>query len=391
VVGQFGNASPIAVEQTASGYQVAWKVDGADQFNVWNTDSSGNLQSYTAIVSGSSAALKSFETSFQQDLNGDGVIGGSAGVVIEAFGATSLVLADNTYHFGGASGTELRYGGSAVVVGQFGNVSPIAVEQTVSGYQVAWKVNGADQFNVWNTDANGNLQSYTAIVSGSSAALKSFETSFQQDLNGDGVIGGSATGLVIEAFGATSLVLANNTYHFGSANGTELRYGGSAVVVGQFSNASPIAVEQTGAGYQVAWKVDGADQFNVWNTDINGNLQSYTAIVSGSSAALKSFETSFQQDLNGDGAISNSAISQVMLASHGVWDLSESMHQDGFASGSKNVSIVGDQSPIAGILADQRSLLPRDYNPDVSQATDHSLATAKMHVDDFHAGALIFV
>jgi hypothetical protein len=36
-------------------------------------------------------------------------------------------------------------------------------------------------------------------------------------------------------------------------------------------------------------------------------------------------------------------------------------------------------------------LPPRDYNPDVSQATDHNFATAKMHVDDFHAGALIFV
>ena len=410
VVGQFGNASPIAVEQTANGYQVAWKVNGADQFNVWNTDSNGNFLSYTPVVSGSSAALKSFETSFQQDLNGDGVIGGSVtGVVIEAFGATSLVVADNTYHFGGASGTELRYGGSAVVVGQFGNASPIAVEQTANGYQVAWKVNGADQFNVWNTDSNGNFLSYTPVVSGSSAALKSFETSFQQDLNGDGVIGGSVTGVVIEAFGATSLVVADNTYHFGGVSGTELRYGGSAVVVGQFGNASPIAVEQTANGYQVAWKVNGADQFNVWNTDSNGNFLSYTPVVSGSSAALKSFETSFQQDLNGDGTINNSTISQVMLASNGAWDLSESKDQNGFefaweaerpsvwvaneigSSRSKSVSVVSDQSPILSTLTDQLSLLASDSNADVSQAIHHSFAAAKMHMDDIQAGSLILI
>jgi serralysin len=387
--GQFGSASPIAVEQTGSGYQVAWKVSGSDLFNVWYTDVNGNFLSYTPAVSGSSAALKSFETSFQQDLNGDGVIGGAAtGVVIEAFGATSLVLADNTYHFGSASGTQLKYGGTEVVAGQFGNASPIAVEQTGSGYQVAWKVSGSDLFNVWYTDVNGNFLSYTPAVSGSSAALKSFETGFQQDLNGDGVIGAAAT--VIEAFGATSLVLADNTYHFGNASGTQLKYGGAAVVTGQFGNASPIAVEQAGSGYQVAWKVSGSDLFNVWYTDVNGNFLSYTPAVSGSSAALKSFETSFQQDLNGDGVINSPTIPHVMSASNGTWDFSGLMHQDGFdfALGSNSESIIGDRSLIAGILADQRSLPPTDP----SQMTDHGLAMAiKTHVDDLHASILFFV
>ncbi len=49
---------------------------GADQYTVWNTDSSGNFTSYAiGTVSGSSSALESLETSFHQDLNGDGVIG----------------------------------------------------------------------------------------------------------------------------------------------------------------------------------------------------------------------------------------------------------------------------------------------------------------------------
>ena len=167
------------------------------------------------------------------------------------------MVADNTYHFDGVSGTELRYGGSAVVVGQFGSGLLSLWSRRRTAIRLCGKSTAADQFNVWNTDSNGNFLSYTPVVSGSSAALKSFETSFQQDLNGDGVIGGSVTGVVIEAFGATSLVVASNTYHFGGVSGTELRYGGSAVVVGQFGNASPIAVEQTANGYQVAWKVNG--------------------------------------------------------------------------------------------------------------------------------------
>ena len=48
----------------------------------------------------------------------------------------------------------------------------------------------ADQYTVWTTDNNGNyISNIVAVVSGSSIALESFETSFHQDLNGDGQIG----------------------------------------------------------------------------------------------------------------------------------------------------------------------------------------------------------
>jgi hypothetical protein len=49
----------------AGGYEVVWKNPGADQYTVWNTDSSGNFVSETiGIVSGASTALESLETSF---------------------------------------------------------------------------------------------------------------------------------------------------------------------------------------------------------------------------------------------------------------------------------------------------------------------------------------
>ncbi len=76
VAGEFGAWTPIGTEQTAGGYEVAWKNPGADQYTAWNTDSSGNFVSDTiGIVSGASTALESLETSFHQDLNGDGTIG----------------------------------------------------------------------------------------------------------------------------------------------------------------------------------------------------------------------------------------------------------------------------------------------------------------------------
>src|SRR6516225_7955797 len=134
---------------------------------------------------------------------------------IEGFGSTSLVKNGSNYFLdpNGGSAVELSYGGAPVVAGQFdqhgGPWAPIGAEQTASGYEVAWKITGADQYTVWYTDNSGNyLSSAFITASGSSTALESLEPSFQQDLNGDGVIGlpPPPSPTVIEKFGATSLV-----------------------------------------------------------------------------------------------------------------------------------------------------------------------------------------
>ena len=74
---------PIGAEQTATGYEVAWKGSGANQYTVWTTDSNGNYLSNIGVVSGTSYALESLEASFHQDLNGDGTIGLTTPTVIE--------------------------------------------------------------------------------------------------------------------------------------------------------------------------------------------------------------------------------------------------------------------------------------------------------------------
>jgi hypothetical protein len=70
---------------------VAWKLAGADQYTAWNTDNSGNhLGNAIGVVSGSSAALGSLETSFHQDLNGDGAVGHFASVLDGHLGGQTL-------------------------------------------------------------------------------------------------------------------------------------------------------------------------------------------------------------------------------------------------------------------------------------------------------------
>ena len=46
------------------------------------------------------------------------------------------------------------------------------------------------QYTVWSTDSNGNyLSNVIGAVSGNSLALETLETTFNQDLNGDGTTG----------------------------------------------------------------------------------------------------------------------------------------------------------------------------------------------------------
>jgi hypothetical protein len=313
--GQWGGWTPIGAETTATGYEVALKI-GTDTYTVWNTDANGNIiDNPIGTVTGSSLTLQALETSFQQDLNHDGIIGLPAGdTPIETSGSTGLIQTGSNYVLDKAGGgAELHYDGAAFVAGQWGGWTPIGVEATATGYEVAFKVAGADLYTVWDTDANGNIIiDPTGTVSGESPALIALEKSFQQDLNGDGMIGNPSMPIAVEAFGSTSLVLTGNDYFLdpiGTSNGPMLKYGGAAWTDGEWGGWTPIAAEITANGHEVAFNLAGTNQYTVWNTDANGNITTDTiGTVTGNSAALDGLETSFHQDLNDDGIVGDPSI-----------------------------------------------------------------------------------
>jgi hypothetical protein len=141
-------------------------------------------------MSGTSLPLESLETVFQQDLNGDGVIGPTK-TLIQTDGSTSLTEIANQFFLDNSSGVgpALQQNGAPVVAGQFGAWAPIGAEATTGGYDVAWKNPGLGLYTYWTTDNSGNHLTDSAPMSGTSLALESLETTFNQDLNGDGVIG----------------------------------------------------------------------------------------------------------------------------------------------------------------------------------------------------------
>jgi hypothetical protein len=244
-----------------------------------------------------------------------------------------------------ASGTgpELNYTGSPVTVGEFGAWTPIGAEQTANGYEVAWGAPGSGQFIVWLTDANGNYQSNTGALSGTSTTLQQYEVSFQQDLNGDSTVG--IPGTKIETKGSTILTqtAGNNLYMTNTdGSGAELIYSGAAVTTGQFGAWTPIGAEKTASGYEVAWTAPGSGQFIVWLTDANGNYQSNSGPLSGTSTALEQYETSFHQDLNGDTIIGVPGAPQTVAAAVSQPPAADFLNHDNFAFLSSAGALAGE-------------------------------------------------
>jgi hypothetical protein len=173
--------------------------------------------------------------------------------VIEAFGSTSLVQVGGNYYFdpvGGGTGPEFQYRGSAVTVGEFGNIEIIGAEQISGGYEVALHVQGADQYTVWDTDSQGSFVSNATggvFVSGTSNILEGLETSFHQDLNGDGTIGvpsgSSVATLAVIAAAAGSSV--NDTFTF-------LQAAAESPVAGKASAPDPGVFSNPSNGNQLA-------------------------------------------------------------------------------------------------------------------------------------------
>ncbi|MDI1267018.1 MAG: M10 family metallopeptidase C-terminal domain-containing protein [bacterium] len=339
-----------------SGIDAVSATVGYDQFRFIGTSAFDGAAGALNYSYNSSTGI----TTLQGDTNGDGVadfaidltgniainasdlIGAvTVPIVIESAGATTLTQVSASFYLyatGTTTGPTLKYAGSAFTAGQFGGWTPIGVEQVGSGYQVAWKISGADNYSIWSTDSSGNyISNLIGGVSGTSATFENFESSFHQDLNGDGIIGVPVSlGTVLEAQGATSLVKSGGNFYLNNISsgvGPTLKYGGSAFVDGQFGGWTPIAAEQAGSGYQVAWKMGSADNYSVWSTDSSGNyVSNVIGGVSGTSVTFENYETSFQQDLNGDGVIGVPANAGTVIEAMGSTSL--------FKSGS-NYSLIG--------------------------------------------------
>ena len=181
----------VAAETIGGVNKVASRHDSG-VLNIWRVDANWNYVASDAFVSGTSAEALALETSFQTDLNGDGVVGSSF-TTIESGGSVSLVKNSGGLVFakvGTGTPDDITLGGSQV--SEISGPWRIVAAETIDGVNKVASRHDSGVLNIWRVDANWNYVASDAFVSGTSAEALALETSFQTDLNGDGVVGAPA-------------------------------------------------------------------------------------------------------------------------------------------------------------------------------------------------------
>jgi hypothetical protein len=200
-----------------------------------------------------------------------------------ALESTSLAQIGGNYFLfaaGGTTGPELKLNGAGVIAGTLGGWTPIGAVQTAGGYEIAWELPGSNLFTVWSTDSNGNYVSdIIGAVPGTSTAFEQAETTFGQDLNGDGVVGlyaaaGTTPQLSQALSGASGVatIAANATLGLAAADSASVTFAASTgtLKLDQPSTFSGEIFNFTGDG-----TLSGSDHVDLKGIDYNTLQDSY--------------------------------------------------------------------------------------------------------------------
>ncbi|MCX5954918.1 MAG: hypothetical protein NTW51_00545 [Cyanobacteria bacterium] len=150
------------------------------------------MQSTSGFDGFNTPAAWALETSFQVDGNKDGIIGNPYST-LEAQGNTKLLRRGDGLAFvetGAGTQQEISAPWGISTTGSDSSEWQMLAAETITGVnQVLWRNNTASFLNVWNLDANWNLQSTSGFDGFNRPAVWALETSFQVDGNKDGIIG----------------------------------------------------------------------------------------------------------------------------------------------------------------------------------------------------------
>ncbi|MCA2660465.1 MAG: VCBS repeat-containing protein, partial [Microcystis sp. M049S2] len=190
---------------------------------------------------------------------------------IETFGNTKLVQdATNKLYtqIGNNNPIAIKIGATQITTNTYPGWQTLAAE-TVNGVnQVLWKYNDSNHLHLWSLDNNWNWQSSSGWWGLNSPEAFTQETNFQQDFNGDGIIGSPYT--TIEAFGNTKLVqdATNNLYaQIGNNNPTAIKIGATQITTNTYPGWQTLAAETVNGVNQVLWKYNDSNHLHLWSLD----------------------------------------------------------------------------------------------------------------------------
>jgi predicted extracellular nuclease len=210
----------------------------------------------------------------------------NAPVVIESAFSSQLVTVNN------------KYFAYDPLPNRFTNIKYAGVNVGTDSYQ-GWSVIGAESIGtdsakvIWKSTSGLYWYSTNSDNGGIVTNIIPYENEFQQDFNGDGVIG--ATSSTIESAGTTKLSIDNNGRYVANNGGlfdVGILYSLKPVGLNDFPGWSVIGAEITDGEVKSMWKSTSGLYWYSTNSD-NGGIV----------ADVTTYEFTFQQDFDQDGFI----------------------------------------------------------------------------------------
>ena len=382
----------LAAEQVNGVNQLLWKNSAVNRLHVWSLDSNWNWTSSSGWDEPTSAVGQQLEADFGIDLDGNGTVA-SPEQIIESTGSISLIGSgsNSTYsaksNAAGAAAAAIKKDGVAIYKGIYGNDWTVLAAETVAGVnQVLWKNTSANRLHVWSLDSNWNWTSSSGWDEPSSAEGQQLEVSFQQDLNGDGVIAAPTT--AVETAGSTQLLQGTGKRY--SVQGTTpgaaavaIKKDGAQIYAGIYgADWQVLAAETVGGVNQVLWKNTSANRLHVWSLDVNWTWTSSAGWDETTSSRGIELETQFGIDLNGDGKVAQPSSSVEEQGS--VWLIKgagNTYSARSTAAGAAAVAIKKDGVQIAqGIYGNDWQVLAAETVNDTNQVLWKNTSANRLHV-----------
>jgi ELWxxDGT repeat protein len=177
-------AAPIP---SSTGFAFYWRNNSSGDTARWDLNASGAYQTGTLLTA---SQLINEEVAINADLSGDAIIGSAFTTLESKGGATLLRNSDGKAWV--REGSDLYTVASPFGLGTGDSTSTwqmLAAETIGEKNQILWRNNPGNFLHVWSLDASWSWQSSAGSISPSSPEALGLETSFQIDLNGNGLIG----------------------------------------------------------------------------------------------------------------------------------------------------------------------------------------------------------
>ena len=183
----------------------------------------------------------------------------------------------------------------------------VAAAETSSGYDalVAGTGRREGKYRIWSTDSEGTITERSKWRSGQEMMKLGYESTFNQDLNGDNIIGKP----IAKDDNGDGLVDNTNNYQvFSDGEAIDItNRRGRTYSDDSNQNWDALIATESGDGFQVllegAARKDG--KFRVWDLDAEGVITGSSRWKTADQAAKAGWEEVFSTDLNGDDTISS--------------------------------------------------------------------------------------